>query len=122
MRKHGDKRDEDRRRKHVSSLQDGQDWRRNRILPKANAKWPTCLIVCPAPVVGNWQRELETWGYFEVGLYTESKKERKEVLKDFAWGRLDIRKSLDGHAFTPPDISFAALKSHHLAGSRTHGH
>jgi hypothetical protein len=43
-------------------------------------------------VVGNWKREFEKWGYFEVGLYTEGKRERKEVLRDFELGRLDVCK------------------------------
>jgi SNF2 family DNA or RNA helicase len=90
MRKHGDIRDDARRRNYVSDLQDGEQWRKKRVLPKANAKWPTCLIICPAPVVGNWRRELETWGYFEVGLYTDARKERKDVLRDFELGRLDV--------------------------------
>jgi SNF2 family DNA or RNA helicase len=90
MHKYGDVRDTDRRRKHVSELQDGEDWKDNRILPEANAKWPTCLIICPAPVVGNWQREFETWGYFELGFFTGERNERREVLRDFKMGRLDV--------------------------------
>lgn len=61
MKKTGDKRDIDRRRKHVSRIQDtSQDWKKRRVLPPANAMWPTCLIIAPSSVVGNWGREFET--------------------------------------------------------------
>jgi SNF2 family DNA or RNA helicase len=108
MKKHGDERDVDRRRNHVSNLQDGPQWRKRRTLPPANKTWPTCLIIAPTSVVPNWEREFETvssdyqrnkvtishtvakWGYFEVGSYTGSKKEREDVLTDFKMGRLDV--------------------------------
>ena len=111
MKKTGDKRDIDRRRKHVSRIQDtSKDWKKRRVLPPANATWPTCLIIAPSSVVGNWEREFETvrailwiisptltvaqWGYFEVGMYVGGKNERSEVLHDFKLGRLDVRKCL----------------------------
>ncbi|KZT05235.1 uncharacterized protein LAESUDRAFT_235454 [Laetiporus sulphureus 93-53] len=91
MQKHGDNRDIDRRRKHVSHLQDiYPDWRERHTLPPANQTWPTCLIIAPSSVVGNWEREFETWGYFEVGIYTGPPKERTDVLRDFKLGRLDV--------------------------------
>ncbi|KAF8556760.1 hypothetical protein OG21DRAFT_1553783 [Imleria badia] len=90
MKKHGDLRDVDRRRNHVSKLQDGVEWKRNRTLPPANAVWPTCLIIAPSTVVANWEREFETWGYFEVGTYTGSPTHREGVLTDFKMGRLDV--------------------------------
>ncbi|KAJ3532277.1 hypothetical protein NM688_g7446 [Phlebia brevispora] len=91
MRKTGDSRDVDRRRKHVSCLQDGEEWKRNRKLPKANAKWPTALIVAPSSVVWNWAREFDTWGFFEVGVYSaEPGQDRREVLNEFRLGRLDV--------------------------------
>lgn len=60
MKKHGDMRDVERRRNHVSSLQDKQSWKRHKRLPPANATWPTCLIIAPSTVVHNWKREFET--------------------------------------------------------------
>lgn len=45
MRKHGDERDLNRRHSHVSELQDERAYRKKGILPEANAKWPTCLII-----------------------------------------------------------------------------
>ncbi|KAI6118485.1 P-loop containing nucleoside triphosphate hydrolase protein [Pisolithus croceorrhizus] len=86
--KYGDVRDVDRRRKHVSQLQDRPEWADRRTLPPANATWPTCLIIAPSSVVPNWEREFQTWGYFEVGVYTGS--QREDVLTDFRMGRLDI--------------------------------
>ncbi|KAF8968711.1 P-loop containing nucleoside triphosphate hydrolase protein [Flammula alnicola] len=90
MKKDGLITDKHRRQKYVSKLQDRKAWRERRELPKANAKWPTCLIIAPSTVVHNWQREFETWGYFEVGLYTGTPKEREETLHDFKLGRLDV--------------------------------
>jgi hypothetical protein len=58
MKKTGDNRDKKRRYNYVRLLQDADDWRKT--LPKANATWPTCLIISPSTVVHNWKRELET--------------------------------------------------------------
>jgi DNA excision repair protein ERCC-6-like 2 len=66
MSKYGDSRDIDRRRKHVSQLQDGKEWKKKRKLPKADDKWPTCLIVAPKSVVSNWEREFETVGRIQT--------------------------------------------------------
>ncbi|KAJ2911902.1 hypothetical protein MD484_g8516, partial [Candolleomyces efflorescens] len=90
MKKDGAPTDRNRRRKYVSKLQDGDDWKNYRKLPPANAKWPTCLIIAPSTVVHNWEREFETWGYFEVGMYNGAPKEREPVLRDFKMGRLDV--------------------------------
>jgi DNA excision repair protein ERCC-6-like 2 len=59
MKKEGISSDRNRRKKYVSKLQDGEQWAKYRTLPPANAKWPTCLIVCPNAVVHNWKREFE---------------------------------------------------------------
>ncbi|KAG6329677.1 hypothetical protein ID866_9411, partial [Astraeus odoratus] len=90
MKKHGDDRDVDRRRNHVSELQDGPEWTQKRTLPPANALWPTCLVIAPSSVVQNWEREFRTWGYFEVGLYVGTPDQREGVLTDFKMGRLDV--------------------------------
>ncbi|KAI0370889.1 P-loop containing nucleoside triphosphate hydrolase protein [Pilatotrama ljubarskyi] len=90
MQKRGDSRDIDRRRKHVARLQDSKDWKERRSLPPANATWPTCLIIAPSSVVGNWEREFQTWGFFEVGMYIGPPTARADVLTDFKLGRLDV--------------------------------
>ncbi|KAF5345800.1 hypothetical protein D9756_010881 [Leucocoprinus leucothites] len=90
MRKNGVMTDKHRRRKHVSRLQDLKAWEERRELPPANFQWPTCLIIAPSTVVHNWEREFDTWGYFEVGLYTGGRKEREPVIHDFKMGRLDV--------------------------------
>lgn len=90
MRKDGVVTDKHRRRNYVSRLQDRKAWKERRELPLADAKWPTCLIIAPSTVVHNWQREFDTWCYFEVGLYNGSPKEREPVLHDFKMGRLDV--------------------------------
>ncbi|CAL1697934.1 unnamed protein product [Somion occarium] len=88
MHKYGDERDSDRRYKHVSKLQDGDSWKKHRKLAPANETWPTALIIAPSSVVGNWEREFQKWGYFEVGNYSGSDKDY--VLKNFNMGRLDV--------------------------------
>lgn len=68
----------------------------------------TCLIACPASVVGNWQREFRTvstssenccgrlltstwqWGYFDVGIYGGPSSDKKAVLNRFDRGYLDV--------------------------------
>lgn len=64
MSKHGDERDIDRRRDHVSELQDSKEWKKRRVLPPADATWPTCLIIAPSTVVHNWEREFQKVGDF----------------------------------------------------------
>ncbi|KAI0772497.1 P-loop containing nucleoside triphosphate hydrolase protein [Trametes elegans] len=90
MRKRGNNRDVLRRRDHVARLQDGEQWQKTRTLPPANTTWPTCLIIAPNSVVGNWEREFETWGYFEVGMYIGPPAQRKDTLREFRLGRLDV--------------------------------
>ncbi|KAH9922295.1 P-loop containing nucleoside triphosphate hydrolase protein [Epithele typhae] len=90
MKKQGTVYDLSRRRQHVSNLQDKPDWKKHRRLPKANAKWPTCLIISPSSVVGNWEREFETWGYFEAGMYIGIPSSRADILNEFKLGRLDV--------------------------------
>jgi DNA excision repair protein ERCC-6-like 2 len=69
MKKYGDRRDVDRRRNHVSTLQDGVQWKKYRTLPPPDAVWPTCLIIAPCSVVENWKREFEKVG---ANLFHES--------------------------------------------------
>ncbi|KAF8637119.1 hypothetical protein AX17_003023 [Amanita inopinata Kibby_2008] len=90
MRKDGVLTDKNRRRQHVFKLQDAETWKQHRELPPADAVWPTCLIIAPSTVAHNWEREFETWGYFEVGMYVGSPGERGPVLNDFKMGRLDV--------------------------------
>ncbi|KDQ17914.1 hypothetical protein BOTBODRAFT_185328 [Botryobasidium botryosum FD-172 SS1] len=88
MRKTATRADEGRRAAHVLSLQ--EEGASNRDLPPPNSTWPTCLIIAPKTVVGNWERELQTWGYFEVGVYNGARDARQRVLTNFRLGRLDI--------------------------------
>ncbi|KAG8964466.1 hypothetical protein FRC03_001782 [Tulasnella sp. 419] len=87
MRKSGDQSDEKRRYKYIDGLLNDVGMKG---LPPANSKWPTCLIIAPRPLVGNWERELLMWGYFETGIYLGSNEERDNVLRNFKMGRLDI--------------------------------
>lgn len=60
MKKQGVVTDKNRRRKHVSKLQDRKAWRERKELPPADTTWPTCLIIAPSTVVHNWEREFKT--------------------------------------------------------------
>lgn len=51
--------DKGRRKKYVSKLQDGEQWKRERKLPPADAQWATALIVTPSSVMDVWTREFE---------------------------------------------------------------
>ncbi|CAE6398867.1 unnamed protein product [Rhizoctonia solani] len=86
--KSGTSSDATRRHDRVRALQNEGLGRSD--LPPANKKWPTCLVVCPKTVVGNWVKELDTWGYFEYAIYGGDKFEREDCLKDFVMGRLDL--------------------------------
>ncbi|KAJ7072771.1 RAD26-like SNF2 family DNA-dependent ATPase [Mycena amicta] len=92
MKKTGLKSDRKRRRRHNGE--------RRKKLPPANAKWPTALIIAPTSVVYNWEREFQTWGYFEVGCYVGPN--RKEVLKQFKMGKLDV--VITSHGLARRDI------------------
>jgi DNA excision repair protein ERCC-6-like 2 len=63
MRKTGDDRDFLRRYHYVSGLQDQESWKKEKKLPAADSRWPTCLIVAPSTVVRNWEREFDTVGH-----------------------------------------------------------
>lgn len=96
MKKNGDTRDMDRRKRHTANLQDrGYRLAESSIdihpllMPKANVTWPTCLLVAPAVLLSNWRSELETWGYFEFETY-DAKSAKGNLLRDFRLGRLDI--------------------------------
>ncbi|EJD42961.1 hypothetical protein AURDEDRAFT_167909 [Auricularia subglabra TFB-10046 SS5] len=84
MQKHNDRRDIGRREKFVAE----RPYSDARIDVEAITKWPTALIAAPATLVGNWERELETWGHFEFGVYTGN--ERRAILRKFQLGKLDI--------------------------------
>ncbi|TRM60071.1 P-loop containing nucleoside triphosphate hydrolase protein [Schizophyllum amplum] len=102
MDKSGLKGDRERRHRHVARLQERANWRSD--MPPANATWPTCLVAAPTSVVGNWEREFEKWGYFEVGVYSTAlkKSERADMLRDFKLGRLDVL--IVSHALLRRDI------------------
>ncbi|KAF6750783.1 P-loop containing nucleoside triphosphate hydrolase protein [Ephemerocybe angulata] len=93
MGKEGVSTDIGRRRKWVSDLQDTEPlWKTHRRLPRdtPNKKWPTALIIAPKTVCLNWEKELETWGYFDVGVYMNGQKQKDQTLRDFELGRLDV--------------------------------
>ncbi|KAG8832857.1 hypothetical protein FRC17_000512 [Serendipita sp. 399] len=102
MQKHGDERDQLRRYLYVDELLEaGYCFPRSiqekprRPLPPPSNKWPTCLLVVPLPLIENWKSELETWGYFEFGVYesgstTTNKEKNRHILLDFKMGRLDL--------------------------------
>ncbi|KAJ3289583.1 hypothetical protein HDU79_003937 [Rhizoclosmatium sp. JEL0117] len=46
------------------------------------------LIVCPTSVIYNWERELDTWGYFSTGIFHGTM--RKETLAKAVAGLLEV--------------------------------
>jgi hypothetical protein len=52
-------------------------------------------------------RDSPQWGYFEVGMYIEGPAKRKDVLKDFTMGRLDISKSHTPPSYRDHNVHFA---------------
>lgn len=66
MLKDNDQRDIGRRYKYASKLQDEVG---NKRMPRADAKWPTALIIVPVTVMTNWERELDTVSAQHIGLY-----------------------------------------------------
>lgn len=54
-----EKLDKGRRKKHVSKLQDGEEWKQYRTLPPADSRWATALIVAPSSVMDVWTREFD---------------------------------------------------------------
>ncbi|GAA5907695.1 hypothetical protein JCM6882_008950 [Rhodosporidiobolus microsporus] len=77
------KHDADKRKKAVNELKRGDV-----VSPSELGK--TCMINCPASVVRNWEREFQTWGYFEVSIYGGSKREKKYCLDRFDKGYYDV--------------------------------
>ncbi|KAH7092834.1 P-loop containing nucleoside triphosphate hydrolase protein [Auriculariales sp. MPI-PUGE-AT-0066] len=88
MDKKNDKRDLRRREEFVRERDLAGITPRARVDVDAIRQWPTCLIVAPATLVGNWKRELETWGHFEFAVYLGPK--RAEALRLYELGKLDI--------------------------------
>ncbi|KAJ9477760.1 DNA repair and recombination protein RAD26 [Pseudozyma hubeiensis] len=82
MGKTGYEHDADRR---IEAIRSG---RQSRTYHRADAVWPTCLIICPSSVIDNWRHELDTWGYFEHAAYSGTR--AKDTLESFRRGRLDI--------------------------------
>ncbi|KAK4048550.1 hypothetical protein OIV83_004718 [Microbotryomycetes sp. JL201] len=75
------KHDHDKRRHQIQRMD------RGRLVISPSDLGPTCLIICPASVVHNWARELNTWSYLSVGVYEGSK---SEVLMQFQGGFYDV--------------------------------
>ncbi|GAA6011499.1 hypothetical protein JCM10207_002640 [Rhodosporidiobolus poonsookiae] len=86
------------------------DKRKNASNLDAKDLGKTCLIVCPASVVHNWEREFKTWGYFDVGIYGGDKRSKEACLKRFDKGYLDvIIGSIDAIRISSDEISKRAF-------------
>ncbi|PWN29166.1 hypothetical protein BDZ90DRAFT_206447, partial [Jaminaea rosea] len=82
MGKEGGSRDTRRR---AEAIQTGRLDRRG----KADSIWPTCLILVPKSLTGNWISELNTWGCFEHERFG-SGSEHQDTLYRFQRGYFDI--------------------------------
>eukprot|EP01135_Chromosphaera_perkinsii_P003705 Nk52_evm23s252 gene=Nk52_evmTU23s252 len=47
------------------------------------------LIICPSSLIYNWDRELQTWDYFDLGIYHGSEKEKISTLELAEDGKID---------------------------------
>lgn len=80
MGKDGDERDDNRR---INAFRAG----RLTVDAEGRSSWPTAMIIVPQSVAGNWQSELDTWGYFEHMTYGS---DSRCPLRDFKLGKVDI--------------------------------
>ncbi|ORX37207.1 P-loop containing nucleoside triphosphate hydrolase protein [Kockovaella imperatae] len=70
------------------------DYRRRKSLIRRGGRdippkfWPTAMIVCPKFLLKNWQRELDTWGFFETASWLSDN--WKDTQSSFLRGYLDI--------------------------------
>ncbi|KAF3932693.1 hypothetical protein ABW19_dt0203161 [Dactylella cylindrospora] len=74
--KTGDIRDSKRMRKMRAERPD--DW------------YPKVMIVCPGTLISNWERELDTWGWWQVHTYHGSKSKKEDALSAAEAGYLEI--------------------------------
>ena len=77
-----------------------------------SARVPT-LILCPASVVSQWARELETWGYFSTLVVTtlDAGAEREEAISEVRRGYYEIVLSSYGTMFNQRDCARGILWS-----------
>ncbi|KAF3925218.1 hypothetical protein ABW20_dc0103883 [Dactylellina cionopaga] len=68
---------------------DGKRMRRMR-LDRPDDWYPKVLIVCPGTLISNWERELDTWGWWQVYSYHGSKRVKEDALKAAQTGYLEI--------------------------------
>ncbi|ODO00229.1 hypothetical protein I350_06857 [Cryptococcus amylolentus CBS 6273] len=115
-------------RKSASAAQDYG--RRKRTLRQSGTgtispqRWPTALIVCPKSLIGNWSRELDTWGYFEYEILGPDNSEKTRTA--LAKGYLDILlmsyDTMRGHINDVKDLPFTVLiadEAHRLKEPRS---
>ncbi|GAA5965708.1 hypothetical protein JCM3765_003226 [Sporobolomyces pararoseus] len=74
--------DADKRKNAINELEEGVN--------SPTDLGPTCLIACPASVRNNWEREFQTWGYFDVAVYEGSKEQRERTMQRFRRGYVDV--------------------------------
>ncbi|ORY86023.1 P-loop containing nucleoside triphosphate hydrolase protein [Leucosporidium creatinivorum] len=57
-------------------------------LPAPSEHGLTCLIICPASVVHNWEREFQVWSYIDTVVYGGN--DKKDRLRMFSMGHKDV--------------------------------
>lgn len=69
---------------------DERDNKRMRKMRRADLFYPRTLIICPGSLMGNWQDELNRWGWWHTDLFHGSSKQREDVLDQARAGMLEI--------------------------------
>ncbi|KAK9478913.1 P-loop containing nucleoside triphosphate hydrolase protein [Lipomyces japonicus] len=67
---------------------DSRDRFRMRVMRRHDRWYPRILIVCPGSILKNWQRELDTWGWWVCDTFHGPNKD--EVLKAMSSGMIEI--------------------------------
>ncbi|KAK9245973.1 P-loop containing nucleoside triphosphate hydrolase protein [Lipomyces tetrasporus] len=67
---------------------DARDRLRMRLMRRHDRWYPKVLIICPGTLIRNWERELNTWGWWTIEVFHGTKK--YDILSTARQGRLEI--------------------------------
>ncbi|KAK9239584.1 P-loop containing nucleoside triphosphate hydrolase protein [Lipomyces kononenkoae] len=67
---------------------DSRDRLRMRLMRRLERSYPKVLIICPGTLIRNWERELNTWGWWTTEVFHGTKK--YDILSTAKQGRLEI--------------------------------
>ncbi|KAK9495498.1 P-loop containing nucleoside triphosphate hydrolase protein [Lipomyces doorenjongii] len=67
---------------------DSRDRLRMRLMRRHERWYPKILIICPGTLIRNWERELNTWGWWTIEVFHGAKK--YDILSTAKQGRLEV--------------------------------